>query len=175
MDMEVTDRNGGLPVEGETLPPTAWTFDLVQDRLVEAMITCWRHPDRERAWQRVRSTWPEAMIERDQMAGDYDARGGEGSSSDVAIRPAALTRRDQAEMEEAFAWLDAIDHDDRKLVGLAIVQLARGQREVRWRDLLRAMGLRRGADGLRMRYGRAIAAIAARLNGGNPRGSLSRP
>ncbi|APR54838.1 hypothetical protein CA223_06765 [Sphingomonas koreensis] len=160
-------------MEGAALPPVAWTFEAVQDRLVEAMLTCWRHPDRERGWQRVRSTWPE--ITRELGAGDYDARGGESTSSDVAIRPASLTRRDVREMEEAFGWMGAIAPDDRKIVGLAITQLARGRREVAWRVVLRSMGLRHGSDGMRMRYGRAIAAVADRLNGGNPRASVSTP
>lgn len=162
-----------VPVEGRTLPNAAWTFQSVEERLVEAMITCRRDSDRERAWLRVRSAWPD--IVRERSAGDYDARGGEHASSDVALRPAALTRRDVAEMEEAFGWMDAVDPADRKLIGLAIVALARGQREIRWRKLLGPMGLDRGADGLRMRYARAIAAIAARLNGGNPRGFESTP
>ncbi len=144
---------------------------MIQDRLVEAMITCWRHPDRERGWQRLRSHWPEVTRE----AGDYDARGGDGSSSDVAIRPAALTRIETAEMEEAFGWVDRLAPRDRQLVGLVVTLLARGTREVRWSALLAPMGLRRGADGLRMRYGRAIASIAERLNGGNPRAALSIP
>jgi len=160
-------------MEGQTLPAAGWTFDMVQDRLVEAMITCWRHPDRERAWQRVRSTWPEVL--REIAVGDYDARGGDHSSSDVAIRPAALTRQDVAEMEEAFGWLDAVAPAERKLVALALAELARGQRQVRWRRLLRPMGLARGSDGLRMRYGRAISGIAARLNGGNPLRIASTP
>ena len=163
--MEPQTHTEGLPLEGDGLP-TVWTFDMVQDRLVEALLTCWRHPDRERGWQRVRSTWPDVAAE----AGDYDARGGDHSSSDVSLRPASLTRADVGEMEEAFGWLDAIGADDRKLIGLAIAALASGRREVPWRHLLGRMGLRRGADGLRKRYGRAMASIAARLNGRNARG-----
>lgn len=152
-------------------PPLS--FVEVQDRLVEAMLTCWRYPDRERGWQRLRSAWPE--ITRDVFAGDYDARGGDGSSSDVALRPASQTRAEVAEMEEAFGWLDAIAAEDRKLVGLAIVQLARGKREVAWGDLLRRMGLEHGGDGLRMRYGRALHAICVAQSGGNPSRSVSIP
>ncbi|UYY60118.1 hypothetical protein [Sphingomonas sp. S2-65] len=172
-DMEGQSGSERFPVEGQALPGAAWTFEAVQERLVEAVITCWRHPDRERAWQQVRSTWPEVL--REQAAGDYDARGGDGSSSDVAIRPAALTRRDMGEMEEAFGWLDSVAPAERKLVGLALVQLAAGKREVSWRRLLRPMGLARGSDGLRMRYARALSGVAARLNGGNPRGFASTP
>lgn len=162
-----------VPMEGYCLPLDFWTFDMVQERLVEAMIVCWRHPDRERGWQRPRSAWPEIL--REISAGDYDARGGDLSSSEVALRPASLTRLEQDEMEEAFGWLDAVPAHDRKLVGLAVVELARGQRQVSWMRLLRPMGLTRGSDGLRVRYGRAIASIAGRLNGGNPQASASTP
>jgi len=142
------------------------SFDDVQDRLVEAMLTCWRYPDRERGWQTLRCAWPE--ISRDVWAGDYDARGGDGTSGDVTLRPASQTRAEVAEMEEAFGWLDAVAPDDRKLIGLAIRELARGRREVSWIDMLPRLGLDRGADGLRKRYGRAITSICTARNGGNP-------
>jgi hypothetical protein len=161
------------PVEGAVLPTGTLSFYDVEDRLVEAMLTCWRYPDRERGWQRIRSAWPE--ISREVDAGDYDARGGDGSSSDVALRPASQTRVEVAEMEEAFGWLDAIAPDDRKLVGLAIVQLARGKREVSWTDMMARMGVTRGADGLRMRYGRAINAICVAQSGGNAGRHVSIP
>jgi hypothetical protein len=146
-------------------------FGDVEDRLVEALLTCWRYPDRERGWQQLRSAWPE--ISRDVWAGDYDARGGDGKSAEVVLRAASQTRAEVADMEEAFGWLDAVAADDRKLVGLAIGQLARGRREVSWRRMLPAMGLTQGADGLRMRYGRAIGAMCIRINGGNPQADVS--
>jgi len=147
------------------------SFDDVQDRLVEALLTCWRYPDRERGWQTLRSAWPE--ISRDVWAGDYDARGGDGTSADVALRPASQTRAEVAEMEEAFGWLDAVAPEDRKLIGLALVQLARGKREVSSADLMRKLGIERGADGLRMRYSRAISAIAQAPSRGNPSRDVS--
>lgn len=147
------------------------SFDDVQDRLVEAMLTCWRYPDRERGWQTLRCAWPE--ISRDVWAGDYDARGGDGTSADVALRPASQTREDIAEMEEAFGWLDAVAPDDRKLIGLAIRELASGKRSVSWSKLKAAMGIARGSDGLRMRYGQAIASICNARNGGNPSRDVS--
>nr|WP_277924243.1 hypothetical protein [Sphingomonas sp. CROZ-RG-20F-R02-07] len=135
------------------------------------MLTCWRYPDRERGWQTLRSAWPE--ISRDVWAGDYDARGGDGTSADVALRAAAQTRADIAAMDEAFGWLDAVAPAERKLVGLAIRELARGKREVSWNRLLAPMGLRRGSDGLRMRYGRALNSICIAVNGGNPSRNVS--
>jgi len=147
------------------------SFADVEERLVQAMLVCWRNPDRERGWQRIRSAWPDVLAE----AGDYDARGGEHSSSDVSIRPAALTRAEVAAMEEAFGWLDAVPVDDRKLIGLAITAMARGASQIPWRHLLRPMGLTRGSDGLRMRYGRAMAALCRSINGGFLRGTSVNP
>ena len=169
-----TEGRGELvtpPMEGGVLPAGFLTFDDVQERLVEAMITCWRYPDRERGWQQVRSNWPEAL--RELSAGDYDARGGDGTSSDVAIRLASQTRAEIGEMEEAFGWVAVLDGEDRRLVAMVVTTLARGQREVSWHRLLKRMGVSRGADGLRMRYARAINAICLANNGGNPQASVS--
>lgn len=146
-----------------------WSFETVQDRLVEALLTCWRYPDRERGWQALRSAWPE--ITRDVWAGDYDARGGDGTSAPLVT--AAMTRADVVEMEEAFGWLTTIDPEDRKLIGRAIVQLARGKREVSWVEMLGRMGLDHGADGLRMRYARAINAICVAQSRRNPSPNVS--
>ncbi|MDK8186710.1 hypothetical protein [Sphingomonas zeae] len=165
--MEGQTGNDLSPMEGRLLPNGAWTFDMVQDRLVEAMVTCWRGGDRERAWLHVRSAWPE--IQRDRNAGDYDARGGEASSSEVALRSASLTRVEVAEMEEAFAWVGRLSVVDRKVLAVAIGQLASGKREVDWGRVLRKLDQATGRDGLRMRYARAIASICEVLNGGNPR------
>lgn len=154
-DLSSYDPPNNAPILGST---GAFTFDLVQERLVEAMLTCWRHADRERGWQRLRSAWPEITRE----AGDYDARGGDLTSP--TLKPASLTRIEVAEMDEAFGWAEQLAPVDRRLVGLVIAELARGRREVSWRRLLRPMGLDHGADGLRKRYGRAIATICARQN-----------
>jgi hypothetical protein len=148
------------------------SFDDVQDRLVEAMLTCWRYPDRERGWQTLRCAWPE--ISRDVWAGDYDARGGDGTSADVALRPASQTREDIAEMEEAFGWLDAVAPDDRKLIGLAIRELASGKREVPWRSLMPRLGLRLGVTGVQMRYSRTITSICNAVNRRKPSPDVSR-
>jgi hypothetical protein len=141
------------------------SFADIEERLVEAMLVCWRNPDRERGWQTLRSAWPEVL--REASAGDYDARGGDLSSSDVSIRPASLTRAEVGAMEEAFGWLDMVDPVDRKLIGLVITARARGAAQTPWHRLLKPMGLKRGADGLRKRYERAIGAVCRAVNGGN--------
>ncbi len=143
------------------------TFAEVQERLVEAMLVCWRSPDRERGWLWVKSAWPEVSAE----AGDYDARGGAHSSSDVRLRPASLTRAEVAAMEEAFGWVGAVDGADRKLIGLAVTALARGEARVPWRRLLGPMGLAMGAEGLARRYARSMAKVVRRANGAACAGS----
>jgi hypothetical protein len=140
------------------------SFADVEQRLVEAMLICWRMPDRERGWMRLRAYWPDVSAE----AGDYDARGGDLRSSDVAIRPASLTRAEVAAMEEAFGWLDLVPAADRKLVGLAVTALARGAGQIPWLKLRAAMGVRYGAGGLAKRYERAIGEICRSVNGGFP-------
>jgi len=159
------------PMEGAALPQGFMSFDDVQDRLVEAMLTCWRYPDRERGWQTLRCAWPE--ISRDVWAGDYDARGGDGTSGDVALRPVSQTRIEIAEMDEAFGWLDAIAPADRKLIGLAIRELARGRREIPWRSLMPLLGIRMGVTGVQMRYSRTITAICHAVNRRNPSDGVS--
>lgn len=133
-----------------------WTFELVQERLIEAMQLWWRMPDRERGWITVRAYWPE--MRRHNHFGDY---------ADIEVVPRALplTRAQIARMEEATEWLGFVKERDRALVALAVTWRARGYESIHWKKLLKPLGVAHGADGLRMRYGRAITAICARLNG----------
>lgn len=136
------------------------SFDDVEQRLVEAVRCAWRMPDREGGWLSVRAYWPD--IQRidpgDQVAGIG------GEMVQVKLRPVPNTRRDIAEMEEAFGWMKHVADKDRRVVALAVAALAAGSSQVPWSRLLRPMGLRRGAGGLRMRYGRAITAICKAIN-----------
>jgi hypothetical protein len=138
----------------------------VEERLIEAMLTCWRHPDRERAWLRVKALWPDVQAE----PGDHDARGGDLTSSDVKLRPLSATRRDIAEMEEAFGWVDAASSDERKVISKAITARASGDTRVSWLALAcggRADPALTGtADKLRMTYSRGMAKVMKRANRG---------
>ncbi|WP_242149578.1 hypothetical protein [Sphingomonas sp. BAUL-RG-20F-R05-02] len=137
------------------------SFEDLQERLVEAMRICWRHPDRERGWQFVRSAWPEAMQEPE----DYNAR--VAIEDYEPIRTAALTRADVGAMEEAFGWLDHVKPADRKLIGVAVTALARGDTRVPWGELTGPDGSLSGsADYARIRYGRAMSRLCDRLNRG---------
>ena len=53
---------------------------------------------------------------------------------------------------------------DRRLVVLVLVCLAKGDKKVPWLKLKRRLGVPFGADGLRMRYSRAITQVAKTLN-----------
>lgn len=143
------------------------SFDDVEERLVEALRCSWRLPDREAAWRKVRSLWP--AFRRHTAFGDWY----EVASKDEPRRP-PVSRREIALMEEAFGWVGAVEGDDRKLIGLAVTELARGRARVPWRRLLRPMGLKMGSDGLRMRYGRAMRRVVERANGANQPKTLSR-
>lgn len=138
------------------------SFSDVEERLVEAMLVMKRLSDREAGWLRVRASWPD--IVREHEAGDYDARGYLGNSGDIPLRPLPATRKDIAMMEEAFAWVLAAKPDDRKLIALAIGALARGEKRVPWMQLRKPMGVTRGADGLRMRYERAMRKVVKAAN-----------
>lgn len=139
-----------------------YSFADVEERLVEAVRVMARMGDREAGWLRVKASWPDIVRERE--AGDYDAHGYLGKSSDIVIRPLPATRRDVADMEEAFGWVVAAREEDRKLIALAIGALARGEKRVPWMRLKRPMGVALGADGLRKRYERAMHLVVRRAN-----------
>ncbi len=154
-----------------------WTFDAVEDRLIEAMRFAWR--DAPGNWP-FAGDGPWALIVRG--AGDYDARGGDMDAPPLPRLP--LTRAERARMEEAVGWLALLPDRalaasggvgrpraggaaDARLVVLATRKLAahrgEGRGQVRWSLLLRPMGLGKGAGALAKRYGRAISLIAVAL------------
>jgi hypothetical protein len=139
------------------------SFADVEGRLVEALRVMQRLGDREAGWLRVKASWPD--IVREDGRGDYDARGGDiGLAVPPPLRPLPATRRDIAEMEEAFAWVLAAPERDRRLIALAIGALARGEKRVPWGKLLRPMGLKLGQHGLRKRYDRAMHLVVKAAN-----------
>src|SRR3546814_8311083 len=134
---------------------SGWTFEMVQERLVEAMLLWRRMPDRERGWLAVKAYWPE--MRRHNHFGDY-------ADVEASPRPLPLSLEDYARMEQASGWLAYVRGQDRPLIALAVAWLAAGYQSVHWLKLRRPLGVTYGADGLRMRYGRAITAIARRLD-----------
>lgn len=142
-----------------------WTFDMVQEQMVEAVRIWWRTPGRVGPGRGpYAGDGPWELMVREAWLGDYDARGGDGVSSDVPLRSAAMTRADVAARDQASDWLIYVPERDRKLVVMALGQLAGGKSRVSWMALRRPMGVKIGAHGLRRRYTRAIGGIADALN-----------
>jgi hypothetical protein len=138
-----------------------FTFDDVQQRMVDAMLLWQRSPDRERGWLHVKAFWPEVRRFHwtTAVGGEHDH-----PEEDPQPRPLPLTRAEVAEMNAVGDWMRFVPERDRKLVALALARLARGDKQVPWLQLKRVLGVPFGADGLRMRYSRAIAGVAAALN-----------
>ncbi|MGC4252447.1 MAG: hypothetical protein QM605_13555 [Sphingobium sp.] len=143
------------------------SFADVEERLVEAMLVMRRLSDREAGWLRVKASWPD--IVREHEAGDYDARGYLGNSSDIPLRSLPATRKDIGLMEEAFGWVMAAKPEDRRLIALAIGALSRGEKRVPWMKLRKPMGIKLGAHGLRKRYERAMHQVVKSANAGSLR------
>lgn len=137
------------------------TFDDVEARMVDALHLWRRAPDRERGWLHVRSFWPE--IRRSEF---IRVVGGELDWPDPTpdLRPLPLTRAEVAAMNEAADWLKHAPEQDRKLVALSLGCLAAGHKQVPWSKLKPLLGVDYGVHGLRKRYCRAVATIAAELN-----------
>lgn len=132
------------------------TFKEVEQAMVEAMELWRRSPGSGRG-----SPW---AADAPWDLGDQPLYGPE-VDKDVPLRPAPLTRAEVGVRDAVSAWLQIVPERDRRLVGLAINQMARtGHRSPAFKDLRGPMGIALGADGLRMRYNRAIHAIARYLN-----------
>lgn len=174
-------QHSDLPSKGAEMADF-WTFEAVEDRMVEAMRFAWR--DEPGNWP-FAGDGPWHLIQREVRLGDYDARGGDMEAPPLPRIP--LTREERARMMEATGWLsllsDARVHPvrvreaggacDARLIILATRKLAakRGaaaegaqKRSIRWSQLLRPMGIARGAGMLSKRYGRALGAIVRELD-----------
>jgi len=160
-----------LPQSSHGSFDTFWTFETVEERLVEAMLL-WKRSPGGGHWP-FAGDGPWSLITRETRASagdlammdlwriEQDERklgGGE--------RALPLTRADVARRDEASEWLAHVPERDRALVVLALGWLAKGEARVPWMRLKAALGVKFGANGLRMRYERAIAGVAMALNGG---------
>ena len=146
-----------------------WTFDDVEQRLIEAWGFLRRMPGggaspyaKDGPWAQIRREWGD-YVDRDEVRERESRPRG-------SLRAAEVDR-----MNEALDWVRFVRPEDVRLLGLAVATLESGGSQVRWTSLAGRVGLRTvtgrllGADALRMRYARAISAIAATLNGGKPR------
>jgi hypothetical protein len=144
---------------------TFWSFDAVEERMVEAMELWRRAPDRERGWLHVKAFWPQI-----RRSGVFQIVAGELDHPEEKpeLKPLPLTRAEVAAMMEASDWLLHVPERDRRLVTIALFYQAQGK-QPQWAKIKRRLGIPFGADGLRMRYSRAITQICKSLNGGKAR------
>jgi hypothetical protein len=150
---------------GASLTGAFWTFDMVEERLVEAVHLWRRSPGGGRSPFATDGPWQ--LVKAEFYGPDVD--------KDAPIRPLPLRRREVAKRDEVSAWLLFVPERDRRLVVLAVTALASGFGQVPWMRLRKPMSVTLGADGLRMRYGRAIHTICKRLNGGKAWVNASTP
>lgn len=147
-----------------------WTFALVQERLVEAWAfqRAMPHPLARKV---MASDGPWGLVIRDRadMAEQQLAGHEMVTIGRQTLRPEEVDR-----MDEALGWVRHVRPADVRLLSLAIAALERSGHRIAWEEiaprcrLRNKMGRPLGPEALQMRYRRAIANIAAALNGGNP-------
>lgn len=138
----------------------SWTFALVEEAMVEAWGYLRRMPDAERAWLKSceRSAMPVPV--RDARAGDW---------IDTVQGRRGLMAREVDLVDRVFlgegAWIEWVMPRDKVLVA-AVMQVMTANRGggFGWSDVAGVMGWVAGPNALRMRYDRAVARVAGRLN-----------
>lgn len=133
------------------------TFDLVQERLVEAWGYLLRMPDREKGWQRIKAMWPD--VRRHNANGDYG-----DTEPDAKPKQPGLRTAEVDDMEEALGWVEWVPTQHRILIGVVLGQLQRIDRPD-WTWIAAQIEGRPEPDACRMRYSRALTRICERLNG----------
>ncbi|MDE0880012.1 MAG: DUF6362 family protein [Sphingomonas bacterium] len=142
------------------------TFDGVVERLVEAWGFMRRLPDPEARWlkepqassiyARGRLTEADIWTRFGWQAGVFD--------EDARPRLPGLRAGEVDRMEEAFGWVEWVEPRDRKLVGLVLQIMDRGdEAQVPWRRIAGRLGWGGHPDTLAKRWSRAVTRIAARL------------
>ncbi len=139
--------------------PVLWSFDMVQDGLVEA-LDLWRRTPRV-GHRALKSSWPNEMLQRID-AGDVDARGGDMIAP--VLGPLPLSRAEVARRDAVSAWLEYVPSElNRRIAVLALTQLASGRTQICWRAVRKRLRIERGR-GSEGRYRRAIGTIVVALN-----------
>ncbi len=144
--------------------PGLWTWMEVRDALVDAAAFWRRSPGG--GTSPFANDGPWQLMERESRRGDWDARGVDGTSSDVPLRPLPLSPEQVGRRDAASEWLALIEEPaDRRIVVIAVGYLASGRARVPWRRIKRRLGVPLGEGGLQRRYERAITEICEALNG----------
>jgi hypothetical protein len=133
------------------------TFDLVEERLVEAWGYLLRLPDREKGWHRLKASWPN--VRRHTAFGDYGDMDADAKPKLPGLRTAEVDR-----MEEALGWVEWVPAQHRALIGVVLSQLQRADRP-EWPFVALELDRSVDPDAYRKRYSRALTRICERLNG----------
>lgn len=141
----------------------------VRDELTEAVRLSWRLPRPVRLGRTRASDGPWHLITRLDRAGSaVEAwRQEQDEVREQRARPLAtvpLTAEEVDWMEARIDWLALIDDRDRKLVWLAVMQLASGAANIHWLTIRRALPAEVSRVGLYRRFVRALQRLAADLN-----------
>lgn len=135
------------------------SFEEVQAALVEAIEV--RLRQQGSGYWPFAKDGPWALIQRDWVQLVEDALAGR----EVSIPKGKPSRAELAMMQVRLEWLMLVPKDDdRRLVVKAITMLARNWMLVPWGKLVEPKARWRTGDGLRMRYGRAMADLTRRVN-----------
>jgi hypothetical protein len=165
----------------EKMEVTLWTFEAVQERLVEAMRLWWRSPGEGR-WPFASDAPWHLMTRKTRVSIGIDG-GLKGRELQLHLqaedaeetrrwqgreRPGPLGREDVARRDETTEWLGYVAEDNRKVVVAVLTQLAAGRSSIDWRRVKAAIACDQlsgiGNKGVYRRYHRSILAIAQRLN-----------
>lgn len=152
-----------------------WTFDQVEERLVEAM-QLWHRSPGEGSWP-FASDAPWHLLTRAVRMTAGDVRGMEVLRMLQADdeeetrhwqgreRSQPLTRDDVARRDEASEWLGFVADRDRQLLIVVLSAKACGSGRVSWEAIWKANGRGKpGPEGLQMRYRRSVSTICQQLN-----------
>lgn len=138
-----------------------WTFEGVQERLIEAMGFLDRvTPSGHNPYA---SDGPWSQIVKDRLVDyvDVDELRERGAKARGGLNAAEVDR-----MEETLDWIRIVPAKGqlRRLVGVVILQLLNGGSQPRWADVKASMRSKDSPDALRKGYSRSITRIAERLN-----------
>lgn len=137
-----------------------WTFELVQERMIEAMgfldrvtPSGYNPYATDGPWSQIRKEWSDYVDRDERREALARERGG--------LRSAQVDR-----MEETLRWIELVKAKPglRKLVGVVLLQLLNGGSQPRWADVRKTLRTKQSAEVLRKTYSAAITTIAEKLN-----------
>lgn len=148
------------PVEQED-GTVFWTFEMVEERLVEAVEFLDRVVANGRFPFAKDGPWSQVMRDRLVDYVDVDDLRERGARVRGGLRAAEVDR-----MEETLNWIRFVPAraNLRRLVGCVAIYRSQGGSQVDWLEVKRRMATGDSPDALRMAYSRCIQRICQRLS-----------